>query len=159
VSVTRIAVLLALAAPAVAPAASAETIRLNWREDDGVGAMRFTVSTLTLSGDRWSARVSFTNDSGVPLGIERRFALLVYGSRNVRAPHVQLRATAFAPAMPRSLPPRRTWSGVWRGRGTPPRGSYLRLLFGRFSADPSPIPGQTRFSWVTEHVHRRATRA
>ena len=150
----RLLLLVTLVAVTAPPAADARTIKLGWREDDGLGVMSFRVSTLTLGNDRWTVRGSFTNHSPVPLRIERRFfALVVFGTPDLSRPAAAIRATSFAPR-PVSLAPGGTWRGTFGGPGIPSRGSYLRVRFGRFSGTPSPIPGLRHFSWLTEHSHR-----
>jgi hypothetical protein len=152
--VKRLILLSVLTGLAVPPVADARTIKLGWRESDGLGVMSFTVSTLTLGDDRWTVRGSFTNHSNVALGIERRFfALAVFATPDLSRPAAAIRATSFAP-LPVRLAPGRTWRGTFSGPGVPSRGSYLRVRFGRFSGTPSPIPGLRHFSWLTEHAHR-----
>jgi hypothetical protein len=152
--VGRLLVLVFAAALIAPPVAAAETIKLGWREDDGVGVMRFGVSTLSLGNGRWSVHASFTNRSPVVLRIERRFALLVYHSKNTYFGFRPMRATRFAPDMPMTVPPGRTWRGSFGGVGKPPRGTYLRVRFGRFNGRPSPLPDfPNGFSWITAHSH------
>ena len=140
---------------AVPSTAAARTIELGWREHDGAGVMSFGVTSLTLTERRRSVRASFVNHSSQRLKIERRFALLGYASRDPGGRHYSLSASSFRPALPATLGAGRRWSGTFGGAGRPLRGSYLRVLFGRFSGNPSPLPDfPGRFSWLTDHVHR-----
>ena len=150
----RLVVLVSLVALASPATAEARTIKLGWRESDGIGVMSFTVATLTLGDDRWSIRGSFTNHSDVTLRIERRFfAVGLFATADGSRPAALTRADSFAP-IPVTLAPGRTWRGTFSGPGVPSRGSYLRVRFGRFSGNPAPIPGFRRFSWLADHYHR-----
>jgi len=154
-ALSRVLVVLTATALVAPPLAAAKTIELGWREDDGVGVMRFGGSTLTLANGRWSVRASFTNRSVASLRIERRFALAVFPSARLATPSVRLDATSFRPTLPRRVLPGRTWSGSFSGTGAPRRGSFVRVLFGRFQATTSPLPDLPNgFSWLTEHYHR-----
>ena len=146
------------AALAVATAASAETVRLNWVEKLDKGPttrLTFRVDTLELSAKAWSATVEIVNGgtgkvtvSGSQLGIVE-YATKTEFKRPLRA----LRAATITPPLPASLAPGTSWKGTIAGPGTPDDRQYVRVVFGAFTSGLSPTP----FNWITDHAQHRFT--
>lgn len=76
-----------------------------------------------------------------------KFGLFVAPTgRELRASHLEasgrttppLVADAFDPPLPRSLASGASWSGSFSGTGRVPAGSFLSVVFGRFSSDSPP---------------------
>jgi hypothetical protein len=148
------------------PSSASRTIELNWHEITAGAGDRFVfeVDRLVLAPHRWSARVSFTNDSRATFVINRvhrpqgwMFGLVL--SKTARVDPFQeapvLIAALVEPTLPTIVRPGTTWTGTMTGFRALPKGAFVRVAFGRFmttNAVPAQLPA--RFIWVTDHVHR-----
>jgi hypothetical protein len=158
-----------------APAAGAKTIKVDWREQkplaDG-GALRFRITKVVATTTQWSVTATIENASGSPVGIDRDgrefgvptphplwtngIALIeshrVY-SANIAGRHVewwQHPATAFRPALPRTLGAHRSWTGTFGGKGKLRKGQAFSIGLGLFELQSAASGGATVF-WITGH--------
>jgi len=151
---------------AVAPAASARTLTLNWVEKIspayGYPAMTFTVKTFTVNGASWSVKGSVANRSrgdvkirlrGTPYGgpyAEYTFGVFI-PSPCTKPGNVECSdhsyATKWSPRVPSVLHPGQRWSGTFSGTKKLPRGKLLSIMFGYFA---SSVPKKD-FAYVTQH--------
>ena len=152
----RLTILLLAFAFALPASASAKTLELDWSERLVVkrkAKMLFTVRTVTLGNGRWQVRASFTNRSGQRLRVSRNFGLAHAEYRgDVSTGDDVLRASRFSPAMPRYIKNGQTWRGTFSGRGMPPRGNYVKVMFGFFHG--AVIPDRSGFYYFTQHTFR-----
>jgi hypothetical protein len=140
--------ILALAIPA---AASAITVPLGWNESAGKLMMFRVVAINVEPSGSWGVAATFKNTSGKTLTVTNEFALALFTSASDTNPaHAKiLLASQFQPARARVLKPGQIWSGAFGGAGAIPKGTYVRVVFGRFSG-----PGVKAFDWATDHVHK-----
>ena len=139
---------LALALPA---AASAATVPLGWNET-APKLMLFRVVALNVGSDgTWAVAATFKNVSGKQLAVANEFALALFKSPTDQNPaHATIYlASQFQPARAQVLKPGQVWSGAFGGAGKVPKGSYVRVVFGRFSG-----PGVKPFDWATDHYRK-----
>ena len=150
------------------PAASAKTIRLNWTErisnEFGYVAMTFKVKDVVLGRNAWAVHGSVTNRSRKTIQIVRPIemtSLQQYGFGLGFTPtscsqgHATcgldlLLATYARPRLPASLPPGRSWSGVFGGPKLPPKGKGIAVTFGYFR-----VSRDQHYSYATTHEFRR----
>jgi len=156
----RTSIVTAVVFGALAGGAAAATVQLNWHEQAKVHAkpaIGFHVQALItqtkgkISG--WAVVAEVTNRTAKPLKISaHQFGLALFKDAKATDPHhaTLLPAGAFSPALPAVLAPGKTWRGTFIGAGGPPKGSYVRVLFGWFSG---PAVGGTGFNWISDHVH------
>ncbi len=157
---------LALAVPSAALGAHAgdpSLVRVHWIEQaktgDGTLVARFRVdgliSVVEGKDKAWGVAGAFSNDSSVPMKISNQFALAIFknATDHEKSQAKFKPAVKFKPALPKMLQPGQQWSGTFAGNGVPPKGSYVRVVFGWF-ATGDVIPGQTGFNWLTDHVRR-----
>jgi len=168
------AALLALALVA-APAAGAKTIRVDWREQkplaDG-GALKFRITKVVATTTQWSVTATIENASGSPVGIDRDGRESAVPSQHPRwtngialiEPHRswtaqlggpliewwQHQATAFKPAVPRTLGSHRSWTGTFGGKAKLRKGHAYSIGFGLFELQ-SPASGGANVFWITDH--------
>src|SRR5215213_4724439 len=141
----------------VAPGAGAKTIKVDWREQkplaDG-GALKFRITKVVATTTQWSVTATIDNASASPVGIDRDgrefgvppphplwtngIALIeshrVY-SANIAGRHVewwQHPATAFRPALPRTIGARHAWTGTFGGKAKLRNGQAYSVGFGLF---------------------------
>ena len=158
-----------------APAADAKTIEVDWREQkplaDG-GALKFRITKIVATTTQWSVTATIENASGSPVGIDRGgrkfgvppprplwtngIALIeshrVY-SANIAGRHVEWwehPAATFRPALPRTLGPRRSWTGTFGGKSKLRKGQAFSLGLGLFELQSAASGGATVY-WITDH--------
>lgn len=159
ISVTAVAALLAagtVAGPAGGGSSATRTIQLGWSEQapaTGAPIMTLRVERLVIDGQKWRLTASFTNRSGMRLGIEPRFKLLIGPTRGTNN-HVIRVAKRFTPAMPKSIAPGKSWRGTWHGEyaGVLKPGRFLRIGFDRFVGEIA--PGLNEFGLITDNVKK-----
>jgi hypothetical protein len=158
-----------------APAAGARTIKVDWREQkplaDG-GALKFHVTKVVATTTQWSIAATIENASGSPVGIDhdgRERSLpsqhpvwtdgiaLIEPHRSWTAqlggPLIewwQHPATAFRPALPRTLGPHHSWTGTFGGKAKLRQGQAYSIGFGLFELQSAASGGATVF-WITDH--------
>ncbi len=154
------AAVLAPYSAAVAAVAN-RTIHLNWTERRQYSSppMRFRVTEVKVTGNRWSVRASFTNLGKTALTIEPeawKFPTPSYGFSIIaidRYPDQfrSVNAKTSSPHLPARIGAGKTWSGTFGGDGATrlPHGVKLYISFGHF-VDPSGYG----FSWLTQHSFR-----
>jgi hypothetical protein len=148
-----LAVALCLAGVLRLPGASATTAPLGWTERAvayGHLSITFRIDRLVLEKRSWSATMAMRNWD-IALSVDERFALLASSARSGTAEIRTLPVTRVQPALPRVLGVRQGWHGTIGGRGSPPRGSYLRLRLGVFHAVIAP---NLVIRHVTRHTYR-----
>jgi hypothetical protein len=152
-----------LAAPA-----EPRTPELGWIERSTEAGLVFRVDRLAVRSNGWVATLSVTNRSSALYSIQRphrpgesMFGLVLLRTadkRELRELTADFRKEPpflepdrFTPRLPLVLPPGSTWRGTMAGSRVPPRGSVVRVLFGRFLR----ARGQPRYVlWVTDHSVR-----
>jgi hypothetical protein len=157
----------ALLSPTVTIATTRQTLRLNWVEQRSKvyyssTPMTFRVKDVVLQRTSWAVHGSFTNRSGVVLRIRRSlgsyYAAYDFGlawSSGLGAGHdlEELRYSFARPRFPAQIRPGQSWSGVFGGRGHPPSGRLVYVVFGTFF--PPGAPYNTKeFDWVTAHAFK-----
>jgi hypothetical protein len=143
---------------------SAGVVNVDWDEQaklHGSPVISFHVQALVsktsgkVSG--WGVVASMTNKTSKPLQIKtNQFGLALFKDGKTLDPRraTLLAAAGFNPPVPKVLGPGKTWRGTFAGVGTPPEGSYVRVLFGWFSG---PAVGGSGFNWLSDHVHQWCT--
>jgi hypothetical protein len=168
-------------APAIVPvprAAGKQTASLGWVESMGSARSRlvFRVRSFRITQGGWSADVSVRNDTAATFRINglngpfgNAFGLMLFRTgahaeleqlnKQLDLPTIR-QATTFAPALPASLLPYSTWSGIVSAHGALPSGLWVRLVFGAF-APAGEMPLSLRndgvreeLIWITDHAHR-----
>ncbi len=138
--------------------AQPQTLRLDWSGSDG--GVEYSVRALTLTPRGWRVDASVTNRSATPLDVVRphragktKFALLAGGARFRPEAGTAFYEISTEPLVPRVLQPGEMWRGTFSGLGRFPRGTYLRVMFGRFSP---PGRAAAAFQAVTAQTVRLA---
>jgi hypothetical protein len=144
--------------------ASPQVLRVHWQERDG--GVVVVVRSIAVTADGWRVDATVTNRRRSSLDVtfphqagHTRFGLLVSKRRELpRTRWFRDLTSPFyeqneQPAVPTTLGPGESWSGTFSGLGRPPRGAYLRVIFGRFVPPGRPAEG---FLVVTRHVVRLA---
>jgi hypothetical protein len=142
--------------------AAPQTIALGWRESDG--GLTYSVRSIAVTEDGWRVEASVTNRRRDALDVlyphlagHTRFGLIVSTHRELPSTDrfADLETPFFEqeehPPVPTTLQPGESWRGVFSGPGRPPRGTYIRVTFGRFVPPGRPAEG---FHLVTRHVVR-----
>jgi hypothetical protein len=149
--------------------AEPQRAELKWRErypPTGPG-LRFAVDTLVVNRDGWSAEVAVTNDTGISFEVDpnrRQFGLMLFesssleelerASRDGSLPAPRLAAT-LQPDPPEVLGPGETWRATISAPGALADDSWVRVVFGPFSALDDPPEGmEPVVSWITDRSHR-----
>jgi hypothetical protein len=145
---------------AAVPSVSATTIRVKWNERKSLerGYVAFRVREIAVGAGTWRVKAQVTNRSPSRLRItqpvqpgycivrDTGFGLCIpFGAGG----WTRLGPSFATPAIPRTLPPGRTWRGTLNGFGTLPRGRYVHVGFGIFNP-----AGQDPFAWITDHGFR-----
>jgi hypothetical protein len=155
----------------VEPARPAEPqqVELGWRErypPTGPG-LRFSVDKLVVHDEGWSAEVGVTNTTGISFELDRsrhQFGLMLFASgdlgeleaasRNGTLPAPRL-ATSLRPDPPEVLGPGESWRATISAPGALADGSFVRVVFGPFTALGDPPEGmEPVVSWITDRSHR-----
>jgi hypothetical protein len=141
------------------PAASAQSVSLDWHENCGTrqNALPITTRRLVVSPQRWRVELAFRNETSVALTIVRPHVLggTYFGvepfktssQREVRERAERLsakpRALAdrFDPHLARVLQPGDGWSGSFSGPGALPASTPIRVVLGRFVIRGDVPPG------------------
>ncbi|MFN8223623.1 MAG: hypothetical protein U0R50_10330 [Gaiellales bacterium] len=155
-------------------AAKPQVAELPWDEPatDAERTLRFRVTAFRVTTTGWEAEIAIENDTDVGWRIPaaRRSALRAFGvmlfsdgklstleeaSRRGTTPPVR-QADSTVPATPTVLDAGASWRGTISARGALPRGAWLRVSFGPFTAVGRPPQGLGRgtFSWITDHAYR-----
>jgi hypothetical protein len=149
--------------------AEPQRAELGWRErypPTGPG-LRFAVDTLVVYRDGWSVEVAVTNDTGISFEVDpnrRQFGLMLFdtasleeleqASRNGSLPAPRL-AARLQPDPPEVLGPGETWRATISAPGALADESWVRVVFGPFSALDDPPEGmEPVVSWITDRSHR-----
>jgi hypothetical protein len=160
---TRVALGLLVTAAALAALADARTSAeprsavVNWVErENGAGPkMTFRIRDFKFAGGRWSTKLTMTNGDTRPVAFSPNgegFRLEIFASARPQAKSKNyLFADRFVPRLPRTLNPRRTWTGVVSGADLPEVGDYIRLVIGPYGIASNMVPNG---EWITDHVHR-----
>jgi len=137
-------------------AARPQVIRVGTSEFDGNGGVgfRLNVRRLHITPSGWRVEAMVTNATAARWTIGRphvsggtKFGLFVAPTaRELRASRLEasarttrpLTANAFDPPLPRSLAPGASWSGSFAGTGQVPAGSFVSVVFGRFTSYSPP---------------------
>jgi len=149
------ALVAAVALPASASPLAADPSRfqLDWSEravSRGKVVMTFRVKVVHFEFQAWSAEVTFVNRSRQTVTVKPQFALLL--SRTKQGERYEaLVARRSRPALPKTLRPGQSWTGIIGGVGRPRTGTFVRFNFGYF-AGSNLFPDSKGFAWITDHV-------
>jgi len=150
-----------------------QSARLTWSEPypEAEPALVFGVSSFTVTHTGWRAEISVKNTGTVAWKLRderlvagRAFGVMLFPNddldelerrnRGNAMPAVR-QATAFEPALPRSLAPGTTWQGTMSAPGALAGGLWVRVSFGPFVSDGEPPPGaEPAVVWITDHALR-----
>jgi hypothetical protein len=161
----------AAATEQVEPARQAEPQRaeLGWRErypPTGPG-LRFRVDMLVIRSAGWSVEIGVTNTTGISFELDPsrlQFGLMLFAtgdleeldqaSRDGSLPAPRL-AARLQPDPPEVLGPGETWRATISAPGALADKSWVRVVFGPFSALDDPPEGmEPVVSWITDRSHR-----
>ena len=149
--------------------AEAQRVELDWRErypPTGAG-LRFSVDELVVRDEGWSAEVGVTNTTGISFELDpsrHQFGLMLFASgdlgeleaasRNGSLPAPRL-AESMRPGPPKVLGPGESWRGTISAPGALADGSFVRVVFGPFTALGDPPEGmEPVVSWITDRSYR-----
>jgi hypothetical protein len=124
----------------------AKTYRLDWTfpvRVRGRVALHGRIAWLKVWASHWSVRASILNRSGHtlrPITVGKTGWGWFAETSGEKAHPVQCdwsvcraaNAASFRPALPRRLRPGAGWSGIFKGRGHPPRGWWLNFYLGYY---------------------------
>jgi hypothetical protein len=159
-----------------APAATAKSIHVDWREQkelaDG-GALKFRITKAVATTTQWAITATIENASDSPVGIDRDGmdvppvrlthplwfkGIALISSHRVLNPNTggrfaewwQHLPSAFRPTLPATLGPHRSWTGTFGGKAKLRKGQRFSIGFGLFQLQSAASGGATVF-WITDH--------
>jgi hypothetical protein len=147
-------------------AAGPQRATLGWREVTGEPGEQlvFSVETIAVLSDGWSARVSVENRSTtsykVASALEQPFGLMVSSSgdydelieQNESGTLPTVRpATTYDPRLPAILEPGDSWSGTISAPGALVANGWVRVVFGALISVVEP---RDVVPWISDHTYR-----
>jgi hypothetical protein len=144
---------------------------LGWRESYPPKGQRlvFTVDTLKVTKEGWSARVAVTNRTGISFDTGGDAGASAYGlmlfatgdldevedaARANQLPAVR-QARTMVPPLPKVLAPNETWRATLSAPGSLADGSWIRVSFGPLRARGDPPPEmESVVVWITDSAYR-----
>ena len=162
----RRALLVALVALVVAPAADAQTFNVDWREQKVTGGrpVSFRITRIVITPTSWSLRLSIRNGTRAALKVTTPAPMTTpiphlsvvrkeqYRGETALVDDHRVAHDPPPSRLPRSIAKGATWSGTISGTGKMRHGRYVVGLGWFEPLDPA--AGGSGFYWITDHSVR-----